>query len=99
MSVVVAVVVVVAVRVIMMLTVAVGMVRVVATVERYGRLVLQAGEHVVAERGDEEALDQLGGQPAATAVSEEDVVILRAREWTGAELPGSDRRAGIGRAG
>ena len=62
-----------------------------------GRLVLQPGEHVVAERGDEEAPDQLGGQPPATAVPEHDVVVLRDRQGAGPDELGTDRRAGIGR--
>ena len=44
-----------------------------------GRLVLERGEHVVAEAGHEEPLDQLGRQQAAAAVAEHDPVVLRPR--------------------
>ena len=65
---------------------------VVAGAEADGRLVLQRRQHVVAEAGHEEPLDQVGGQLAAAAVAEQDLVVPRVRQRTGAEGVGRSSR-------
>ena len=52
---------------------------------RDGRLVLQRRQHVVAEGGQEDALDQVGRQLAAAAVAEQDLIVPRLRHGTRAE--------------
>ena len=58
---------------------------------REGRLVLQSREHRVVEGRYEQPLDEVGGQPSATAVTQQDPIVPGERRRAGVEQLGMDR--------
>src|SRR6185312_16953710 len=56
-----------------------------------GRLVLERGEDVVAEGGQKDAVHELGAEPPAAPVPEDDAIVAADRDRTGEG--GGDHRA------